>query len=82
MEKEQLNLNINLKNTVGIETPSGGKIFQQGYILRKISRFVVGTDEDAVLPIPIFFDPDSGKIFEGTVPQELREEFKDLLVEE
>jgi hypothetical protein len=77
MEK-QLNANIDLKNTLSIETPEGNKIFQQGVILRKVSKFLVGAEEDAILPIPIFYDPISGKIVEGTLPPELRKEYKDL----
>jgi len=81
--QEQPNLNapgIDLKSTVSIDTPDGGKVFQQGVLLRKVSKFVVGADEDAVLPIPIFFDPVTGKILTGTVPVDLREEYKDYLI--
>ena len=39
------------------------------------------TDKDAILPIPVFYDPESGKILEGTVPQDLREELKGELIE-
>jgi hypothetical protein len=77
----QMNMNIDLKNTSPITTPEGGKIFQQGVILRKVSKFVSGTDEDAVMPIPVFFDPDTNKILKSTMPQELREEYKDDLID-
>tara|TARA_Y100000592_G_C5340398_1_gene253944 strand:+ start:90 stop:338 length:249 start_codon:yes stop_codon:yes gene_type:complete len=69
--------NVDLKNTTSIETPNGNKIFQQGVILRQVSKFVVGANEDAILPIPVFYDPETGKILEQTLPKELREEFKD-----
>ena len=69
-------LNIDLKNTTSVETPEGNKVFQQGVLLRKVSKFVVGADEDAVMPIPVFYDPKTGKILESTVPVELREEYK------
>jgi hypothetical protein len=71
--------NVDLKNTTSVDTPSGKKLWQQGVLLRKVSKFVAGTDKDALLPIPCFFDPDSGKVLEGTVPEDLREEFKDIL---
>jgi len=80
MEQQQMNLNIDLKNTTSIETPEGNKIFQQGVILRKISKFVVGAEEDAVMPIPVFFDPQTGKILESTIPLELREEYKNDVI--
>ena len=70
-------MNVDVKNTTSIETPSGGVVFQQGVLLRKVSKFVVGADEDALMPIPVFFDPSTGKILESTVPAELREEYKD-----
>lgn len=77
MEQQQMNLNVDLKNTTALETPNGGKIFQQGVVLRKVSKFVVGGNEDALLPIPVFYDPETGKIVESTLPPELREEYKD-----
>ena len=58
---------------------NGGSIFQQGVILRKVSRFVAGTDEDALLPIPVFYDPETNKILTDSVPKDLREEMKDEL---
>ena len=74
-------LNIDLKNTTGIETPEGGKIFLQGMILRKVSKFVVGANEDAVMPIPVFYDPSTNKILESTIPADLREEYKDDIID-
>ena len=75
--EQQPQLNVDLKNTQSIETPNGGVVFQQGVILRKVSKFVVGSNEDAVLPIPVFYDPSTGKILVETLPQELRDEYKD-----
>ena len=77
---QQPQMNVDLKNTTSIETPTGKKIFQQGVLLRKVSKFVAGTDKDAILPIPVFYDPETGKILEGTVPQDLRDELKDELI--
>lgn len=75
---EQLNLNVDLKSTTSIETPEGNKVFQQGVLLRKVSKFIVGASEDAVLPIPVFYDPQTGKILRETIPLELREEYKEF----
>lgn len=71
---QQPQVNIDLSKTTSIETPSGSKIWQQGMILRKISKFVTGTTEDGIIPIPVFYDPETGKILEDTVPKELRDE--------
>jgi hypothetical protein len=69
---------IDLKTTTSIEAPGGTQIFQQGVLLRKVSKFLAGTDNDAILPIPIFYDPSSGKILSDTIPPDLREEYKDI----
>ena len=72
---EQTQMNLDLSKTTAIDTPSGGKIWQQGMILRKVSKFITGTSEDAIVPIPVFFDPTDGSILEDTLPRELREEY-------
>ena len=76
-QQENMNLNVDLKNTTSIESPEGGVVFQQGVLLRKVSKFVVGAEEDAVLPIPIFYDPISGKVLESIIPLDLREDYKE-----
>ena len=75
-QSDQMNLNIDLKSTQAIESPEGNKVFAQGVLLRKVSKFVVGAEEDAVMPIPVFYDPQTGKILASTIPVELREEYK------
>lgn len=81
MEQQQkMNLNVDLKNTQVVETKEGNVVFQQGVILRKVSKFVVGADEDAVMPIPIFYDPISGKILKDTIPAELRKDYEDHMI--
>ena len=79
-QQQQPKLNIDLKNTKSIETPEGNKIFQQGVLLRSVSKFVVGAEEDAVLPVPVFYDPVSGKILESTIPAELREKYENDVI--
>jgi hypothetical protein len=57
---EQPQMNLDLSKTTAIDTPSGGKVWQQGMILRKVSKFITGTSEDAIVPIPVFYDPTDG----------------------
>ena len=76
---QQPQMNIDLKNTTGVY-PSKGKVWQQGVLLRKVSKFVAGSDNDALLPIPVFYDPETGKILEDSLPKELSEEYKDVLI--
>lgn len=68
-----MNLNIDLKNTESVEHKNG-KVWAQGFIIRKISKFVTGTAEDAYMPIPVFYDPATGEVLQGTLPKELRDE--------
>jgi hypothetical protein len=80
MQQQVQQPQIDLKNTTGVKNFDGGSIFLQGVVLRKISRFVAGTDEDALLPVPVFYDPATKKILESTLPKDLREELKDELL--
>ena len=80
MEQQVQQPQIDLKNTSEVKNFNGGSIFQQGVILRKVSKFVTGTNEDALMPIPVFFDPETNKILTDSVPKDLREELKDELM--
>ena len=72
---------IDLKNTTEVKNFEGDVLFQQGVVLRTVSKFVMGTDEDALLPIPVFYDPSTKKILKSSVPKELREELADELMD-
>ena len=71
---------IDLNNTTSVTNTEGGILFQQGVILRKVSKFVTGTSEDALIPIPVFYDPATGKVVMESVPADLRDELKDQIV--
>jgi hypothetical protein len=73
---DQPQMNIDLKNTESVEH-ANGKVWAQGFIIRKISKFVAGTAEDAYMPIPVFYDPTTGEVLQGTLPKELRDEAGD-----
>jgi hypothetical protein len=77
MNKQDLKINIDLANTQPVLSPEGNQVFAEGVILRKISRFVAGTDEDAIMPIPVFYDIQTGKVLVDTLPKDLRAEFSD-----
>lgn len=74
--------NIDLTNTTSIEGFDGGKLFGQAFLLRKVSKFVVGGSEDAILPIPVFYDMETKKIIIDSLPKELRDEYKDISIED
>jgi hypothetical protein len=77
MNKQQQSLNIDIKNTRPVLSPDGNAVFQEGVILRKVSRFVTGTSEDGIIPVPCFFDVITGKPLLEMLPKELRDEFSD-----
>ncbi len=70
--------NIDFKQTTSVEGFDGGKLFGQAVIVRKISKFLIGADEDALIPIPVFYDLESKKILLDSLPPEIREEYKDI----
>mgnify|MGYP006904098208 CR=1 FL=1 len=72
MDEMQPQMNLDLSKTTPILTPSGDKIWAQGYILRKVSKFVTGTSDDNVLPIQVFYDPQTGEILKEGLPAELK----------
>ena len=75
--KPQMNVNIDIKNTKAITNEDNRQIFQEGVLLRKVSRFVTGTSEDGVIPVPCFYDVATGKVLVELLPKELRAEFEE-----
>ena len=63
-----------------IEGFNGEKLFGQAFIIRKISKFVVGGNEDALMPIPVFYDLESKKILIDSIPKDIREEYEDIAI--
>ena len=76
---EQPQVGFDLSNTTKVEGFDGNVLFAQGVILRKVSKFLLGGEatEDAILPIPVFYDLETRKVLVDTLPKELREEYKD-----
>ena len=68
---------VDITNTSKVESPDGNVVFNEGFILRKVSKFVTGQSEDGVIPIPIFYDVQTGKILTETLPEPLREEYEE-----
>ena len=81
MKDQQPQMNIDLTNTTAVEGFNGGKLFGQGVIIRKVSKFVVGAEEDMLMPIPVFYDLETKKILPDSLPKEIREEYKDITIE-
>ena len=79
--QEQPRLNIDFKNTTAVTGFDGGHLFGQAIIVRKVSKFLVGAEEDQLIPIPVFYDMESKKILLDTLPPDLREEYKDIALD-
>ena len=79
MNKQQLpQAQIDLTTTTALTSPEGNSVFQEGVILRKVSRFITGGAEDGIIPIPCFFDIKTGKVLTDLLPKELRSEYEEL----
>jgi hypothetical protein len=74
-QPQDLKVNIDLKSTQPVTSENGNHVFTEGFVLRKISKFLTGTTEDGVIPVPCFYDVKSGEILLDTLPKELREEY-------
>jgi hypothetical protein len=76
--EQQPQLNIDMKNTTAVEGFDGSQLFGQAFVIRKVSKFVMGGSEDALLPIPVFYDLETKKILIDSVPKELRGEYEEI----
>ena len=69
--EKPLNVNIDIKSSQPITSP-------EGVILRKVSKFVAGTAEDAIIPIPVMYDVKTGNVLVELLPKELRDEYANI----
>jgi uncharacterized Zn finger protein len=66
-------LNISLDKTSAMSCDEcGNEVFQEGMILRKASRFLTGTAQDSIVPIPVFACSKCGHVNEEFLPVLLR----------
>lgn len=67
---QNLNLNISLDKTLPIACEEcSNETFTQVLFLRKVSKFLSGTDEDGVIPIPSFACAKCGHINQEFKPR-------------
>jgi uncharacterized Zn finger protein len=65
-------LNIGLDKTIAASCDEcQNEIFQEGILLRKASRFLTGTSQDAIIPIPVFMCSKCGHVNEEFLPKNL-----------
>lgn len=71
MTQKELNMNVSLKDTTAINCEEcEWEIFTEGIMLRKISRFVTGTTQDALMPIPVFACAKCGHVNKDFLPKD------------
>lgn len=73
MQNQQIKLNISLDKTTPILCEKcGSSAFQGGVVLRKASKFLTGTAQDALIPIEVFACISCGHVNEEFLPKELK----------
>jgi DNA-directed RNA polymerase subunit RPC12/RpoP len=72
--KQPVNMNVPLKDTQPIICENcGHNVFVEGLMLRKVSKFVTGTTQDAIMPIPTFACVKCGHVNEAFLPKDKNE---------
>lgn len=67
-----LNLNISLDKTTPVSCDEcENDTFLQVVLLREVSKFIAGTDQDALIPIPTFACANCGHVNEKYLPKDL-----------
>jgi uncharacterized Zn finger protein len=75
MSQEQINMNITLDKTAAVECDKcGGQTFKDVVMLRKASRFVTGTAQDALIPIQVFACTNCNHVNDEFLPSQLRKQ--------
>ena len=66
-------LNVTLDKTTSIVCDEcGGQVFTEGLIIRKASKFLTGTSQDSIIPIPTFSCAKCGHVNQEFLPKELQ----------
>lgn len=72
---QQMNLNIGLDKTSPVSCDKcGSQVFQEGVLLRKASRLLTGTAQDALIPIQVFACMSCDSVNEEFLPIQMRQQ--------
>ncbi len=70
MENQQQQLRLDIDKTTSIVCEEcGSEVFREGVMIRKASRFLTGTPQDALIPIPVFTCAKCGHVNEMFLPK-------------
>ena len=79
MSNEQLKMKMDITQSTPILSEDGKPILlDEGAVLRKMSKFLAGTAEDALIPIPVMYNVSTNKILLDMIPKEIRDDYKDI----
>ena len=67
---------IDLKSTTGVKCKCGGQVFNEGLILRRVSKFLSAQPKDSLLPIPLFYCVKCATPLEGMIPMEIKQDYE------
>ena len=68
-------VNVDIKKTTPVKCENvecNNEVFQEGLLLRKVSKFLAGTDTDGLFPIQVFCCSKCGTVLQDTLPEQLR----------
>lgn len=68
---------IDITKTTSINDENGNPVLlAEGAILRKGNKFLLGTEQDPLIPVPVMYDVNTKKICLDMIPKELRTEYE------
>jgi hypothetical protein len=66
----QNGLNVNISDAPYIECEAcGGKIFEEKMMIKKISKFMTGSEQDSIVPLPVIACSACGNVNELFKPK-------------
>ncbi|MEK6884762.1 MAG: hypothetical protein AABY22_34340 [Nanoarchaeota archaeon] len=79
MENQLQQPKIDITKTTSVNDENGNPILlAEGAILRKGNKFILATDTDPLIPIPVMYDVNTKKICLDMIPKELRQEYENF----
>lgn len=71
---EQPKVNVSLEQTTPVKCEMcTNQVFVEGMLIRKVSKFLAGTSQDAVTPIPVFACSKCGHVNNDFLPLPLQQ---------
>lgn len=77
MQQQQMNLSLNETTEVKCDK-CDNKTFISSFLLRKASKFMTGTEKDALIPINVMMCSECGHINEEFIPYELKNQYTEF----